>query len=1091
MQTSVFAVKNLAAIKSTIPFEHYEGKENILIQVFCGLGKGLLQEIGGVFSQQLPQAICIGATTDGEIINSTVSTISCVISITHFEATTLQIHALSGQPSYATGYNLAQTITNGRTKLLIILSDGTTTNGDELVQGLYDYAPHVTIAGGMAGDNASFTQTYILNGTELITQGAVAVALDSDQLQVRNHSSFDWQPIGKKLIITHAENNRVYTINNRPAASIYAQYLGHEIAAKMPATGIEFPLVMERNGAQVARAVLATHKDGSLSFAGNIPQESEVQFGFGNTASIVHKSVRRSEAIHSKNIETFFIYSCMARRRYMPENIHVEIVPFAECAPTIGFFTYGEFFHTVDDNTLLNQTLTAVALSESEHSIFENNRKTPHRYSYPSSAVQTFNALSNLVRVSTNELNETFQLFDGGQFILFKWRNEEGFPVDYVSNNVAHILGYGAKSFLLNEVDFLSLIHHDDVARVMREHAEAISDNSYDQYTHKPYRVKKCNGEYIWLYEATRLIRNKDDDVTHVVGYLTDISTHKKSEEKLHLFAAIFHSSTEAFIVTDRKNRVISVNPACCRLTGFSEDEILGRNPLFFISNRDNRPIHREIFEHLNRAGTWQGEVWNKKKRGEMYAVRLSINTIVDNNNQAKNYIALFSDITEVKAVYERVEFLAHHDALTGLPNRILFESQMQQAIMLAKDHDKKVALLYLDIDHFKSINDSLGHRIGDLLLKQFVKRLQRSLRQNDTISRQGGDEFLILIGEINDNAPVLRIINTIIQLLKTPFNIDGHQIHASSSIGIAIYPDNGEAFDTLLQHADTAMYHAKQAGRNTYHFFTSAMHDQARRKHSIHNCLHDAIPNGEFHLEFQPQYCIHSQQVIGTEALLRWHSKRLGELMPSIFIPIAEESGQIIDIGNWVFEEACQSLRQIHDVAHHKITMSINISALQFKQANFLNNLLSITQRCGISPRFIELELTESILISNIQRNIDLLNQLKSAGFKLAIDDFGTGYSSLSYLKQFPADTLKIDRTFISDITHDENNISIVNAIIGLGQTFGLTVVAEGVETLKQYEHLQRQSCDAVQGYFYCKPLKSERLIQELTGSRTGHPFT
>jgi len=1090
MQTSVFAVDNLAATKSAIPFKRYEGQENILIQVFCGLDKGLLQEIGLLFSQQLPQAICIGATTDGEIINSTVSTVSCVISITRFEATTLHIHAVSGQLSYETGCKLAQAITSSQTKLLIILSDGTTTNGDELVQGIYDYAPQVTIAGGMAGDNASFTQTYILNGTKLITQGAVAVALNSDQLQVRNHSSFDWQPIGKKLIITHAENNRVYTINNRPASSIYAQYLGHEIAAKMPATGIEFPLVMERNGVQVARAVLATHEDGSLSFAGNIPQESEVQFGFGNTASIIHKSVRRSEAINSRNIETFFIYSCMARRRYMPENIYVEIAPFAECAPTVGFFTYGEFFHTTDANTLLNQTLTAVALSESEHSIFEDGSKIPRKSSCPNSVVQTFNALSNLVRVSTNELNETFQLFDSGQFILFKWRNEERFPVDYVSNNVANILGYSAKSFLQNEIDFISLIHHDDVARVMRERTQAIDDNSHDHYTHKPYRVKKCNGEYIWLYEATRLIRNKVDDVTYVVGYLTDISSHKKSEEKLHLFAAIFHNSTEAFIVTDRKNRIISVNPACCHLTGFSEDEILGRNPLFFISNRGNRHIHREVIEHLNRAGAWQGEVWNIKKGGEIYAVRLSISTIVDSNNQTKNYIALLSDITEVKAVYERVEFLAHHDALTGLPNRILFESQMQQAIVQAKSSDKKVALLYLDIDHFKSINDSLGHRIGDLLLKQFVKRLQQSLRRNDTISRQGGDEFLILVGEISNRAPVLRIINSIIQLLKIPFNVDEHQIHATSSIGIAICPDNGEAFDTLLQHADTAMYHAKQAGRNTYHFFTSEMHDQAKKKHSVHNCLHDAIPNGEFHLEFQPQYCIRSQQVIGAEALLRWHSKRLGELMPSTFIPIAEESGQIIDIGNWVFEEACKSLRKIHNTTHSEITMSINISALQFKQANFLNNLLSIVQRCDVSPRFIELELTESILISNIQRNLDLLDQLKLVGFRLAIDDFGTGYSSLSYLKQFPADTLKIDRSFISDITHDENSISIVNAIIGLGQTFGLMVVAEGVETLKQYEHLQQQGCDTVQGYFYCKPLKDELFIKELTRLQTNHPF-
>jgi len=1090
MQTSVFTVDNLATIESTIPFARYAEKDNILIQVFCGQGRERLQGIGSLISQKLPQAICIGATTDGEIIHSNVSTMSCVIAISHFTATTLHIHASSGRPSYETGCDIAKGITTDRTKLLIILSDGTTTNGDELLQGIYAHAPNVTIAGGMAGDNATFTQTYILNGAELIDSGAVAVALDSNQLQVRNHYSFDWQPIGKKLIITHSVHNRVYTINNRPAAAIYAHYLGHEIAAKMPATGIEFPLVMERDGVQVARAVLATHDDGSLSFAGNIPQESEVQFGFGNTASIIHKSVCSSAAIASSHIETFFIYSCMARRRYMPENIYVEIAPFANCAPTVGFFTYGEFFHTPQANSLLNQTLTAVALSESEASIFEIDNQAACENISQNSMVQTFNALSNLVKVSTNELNETFQLFDNGQFILFKWRNEATFPVDYVSNNVANILGYSAKSFEKNEIDFLSLIHPHDLDHVILEREQAIYDNSYDQYIHEPYRVKKFDGNYLWIYEATRLIRNEDGEVTHIVGYLTDISTRKKAEEKLHLFASIFHSSTEAIIVTDKSNRVISVNPACCHLTGYKEHEIVGHNPTFLISNKHNLHIHQKISEQLKKSGAWQGEVWNKKKGGEIYAVRLSISTIFGRRGQAKNYIALFSDITEVKEVNERVEFLAHHDALTGLPNRILFESQMQHAILQAKRNHEKVALLFLDIDHFKSVNDSLGHRTGDLLIKQFVKRLQETLRENDTISRQGGDEFLILIGDVSDNTPVLRIINKIMLTLKKPFTIDNHQIHTSSSIGIAIYPDNGEAFDTLLQHADTAMYQAKQSGRSTHHFFTPAMHDQARQRHFIHNRLHEAIPNSEFYLEFQPQYCIHSQQIISTEALLRWHSKELGEISPSTFIPIAEESGQIIDIGNWVFEEACRALQKIHDMGHSKIGMSVNISALQFKQANFLSTLLEIAQRCSMSPSFIELELTESILISNIQRNLDLLNQLKSAGFKLAIDDFGTGYSSLSYLKQFPADTLKIDRAFISDINSDENDVSIVNAIIGLGHTFGLTVVAEGVETFEQYEHLRRQSCDVIQGYFYCKPLKELALTNMLTMLPANHPI-
>ncbi|MCF6282814.1 MAG: FIST C-terminal domain-containing protein, partial [Candidatus Polarisedimenticolaceae bacterium] len=318
MQTSVFSIDSVAAIKRTIPFERYYKKSNLLIQVFCGPGRQLLQAVGHTISQQLPQAICIGTTTSGEIISSTVSTMSCVITISHFSATTLRVHASTNRSSYETGCDIAKRITSDRTKLLIILSDGTTTNGDELLQGIYAHAPAVTIAGGMAGDNASFSQTYILHGSEVIEAGAVAVALDSEQLQVRSHYSFDWQPIGKKLIITRSDKNRVYTINNKPAVETYAHYLSSGIVEKILTTSIEFPLVMEKNGIQVARAILTTHKDGSLSFAGNIPQGSEVQFGFGNISSIIHNSVNSSAAITSNDIETFFIYSCMARRCFMP-----------------------------------------------------------------------------------------------------------------------------------------------------------------------------------------------------------------------------------------------------------------------------------------------------------------------------------------------------------------------------------------------------------------------------------------------------------------------------------------------------------------------------------------------------------------------------------------------------------------------------------------------------------------------------------------------------------------------------------------------------------------------------------------------------
>ncbi len=1088
MQTSIFSIKSAASASKVIPFDQYHEKENLLIQIFSGLGGEALQQVAKEITQQLPQAVCIGATTDGEINNASVSTQQCIVSISHFEKSRIQAHCCTHLSSYDTGYELAKKLTTDKTKLLIILSDGSSTNGDELLQGIYAYAPGLMVAGGMAGDNASFKQSHITHNGELIKKGAVAVALDSDQLQVHNHYSFDWQPIGKKLLVTHSEKNRVYTINNKPAAAIYAHYLGSDIAQQMPAIGIEFPLVMKKNGISVARAALAIHDDGSLSFAGNIPQESEVQFGFGNTASIINKSISGASQIANRHVETFFIYSCMARRRYMPDNINIEIAPYANRAPTAGFFTYGEFFHTPNANELMNQTLTAVALSESAQSISTTTESSQDEVKQHVETVQTFNALSNLIKTSTDELNETFELFDNGQFILFKRRNEAGWPVEYVSNNVADILGYSAKDFQLGNIDVASLIHPDDLNNVVRETSRAINNNSCDHYIYEPYRFRKHNGEYLWFYDTTRIIRDENHQITHLVNYLTDITTRKKAEQELHLYASIFHSSSEAIVVTDKQSKIISINPAFTTITGYSESEAVGRTPNFLSSGKHGINFYDSMWKELNETGKWQGEIWNRTKTGELYAEWLSISTILDKEGDVENYIALFSDITETKLISERVEFLAHHDALTALPNRVLFQDRMHQSIVNAGRQNSKVALLYLDIDHFKSVNDSLGHRIGDLLLKQVVTRLQETLRQGDTISRQGGDEFLILIDNMSDVSPVMCVIEKIAKSMKVSFNIDEHQIHTSTSIGIAIYPDDGNDFDTLLQHADTAMYHAKNSGRNTYHFFTSEMHAKARQKHFMQNYLHDAIPNKELCLRFQPQYCLHSKQVIGVEALLRWNSEVLGSVPPEQFIPVSEENGQIIEIGNWVMREACLQLKQLRDLGHSGITMAVNISALQFKQANFITNLLSIIEETGVPAANLELELTESILISNIQRNLDTLTALKEAGFKLAIDDFGTGYSSLSYLKRFPADVLKIDRAFISDIIEDESDKSIVNAIIGLCKNFNLKVIAEGVETAAQFEHLQQQGCDIIQGYFFSKPLSGQKLVEKL-GQQHCHP--
>lgn len=545
--------------------------------------------------------------------------------------------------------------------------------------------------------------------------------------------------------------------------------------------------------------------------------------------------------------------------------------------------------------------------------------------------------------------------------------------------------------------------------------------------------------------------------------------------EKMLLAAEVFDHTQEGIIITNADNRIVSVNRAFTLITGFSEQDVMGQNPNILASGRHDQAFYRQMWRELIETGHWKGELWNRCKDGSVKPKWISITAIYDEAGRVTQYIGLFSDISERKEAEERIEFLAHHDALTSLPNRILTRDRFDQALALAKRQKTGMAMLFVDLDHFKYVNDTFGHIAGDDLLIESVKRLEKTVRESDTISRQGGDEFLIILPAINDNLAISRIAQHMLDTLSLPFTISGHSLGISASIGIALYPKHGEDFDTLLKNADAAMYGAKAAGKNTYRFFTDELNIDARDKLQLKAYLRTALDHGEFRLHLQPQVDLATGRAIGVESLLRWRHPELGFISPARFIPVAEESGLINPIGEWVIQEACRLGAARLATGGMPLLIAVNISAQQFSRSNLMDVVATALARTGFPAHQLELEFTESGLLTDIDHSIETIRQLKELGVKTAIDDFGTGYSSLSYLKQFRVEKLKIDQSFVRDLESDSEDLEIVRAIIQLGKTLNLRVIAEGVETTAQIAMLAELGCDEVQGYLIAKPLPTE----------------
>ncbi|MDY6943481.1 MAG: PAS domain S-box protein [Pseudomonadota bacterium] len=578
-----------------------------------------------------------------------------------------------------------------------------------------------------------------------------------------------------------------------------------------------------------------------------------------------------------------------------------------------------------------------------------------------------------------------------------------------------------------------------------------------------------------------------DGESRGVTCIADDVTELRKAEEGLRLSAKALESVAEASAITDLSIRIVSVNKAFADITGFSGPEVKDKTPFDLMTDSNDPDLVSTIATAIAQAGHWQGEMWLARKDGEEYPVLMTISAVYDESGAVTHYATVFTDISQYKRYEERLEFMAHHDFLTRLPNRALFQERLENAIARAARHESMVSVLFIDLDQFKSINDSLGHGIGDDLLVKVSERLGGLVRGTDTVARLGGDEFAVLLEDLKDDQDLIRVADKIIAAFGSPFELEGYELFTSASMGIVCYPSDGEDAETLLKKADAAMYQAKDYGRNNYRFFSPEINAKAHEYLVLANNLRYALERDEFRLYYQPLIDLSTGEVRGVEALIRWQHPEFGLVSPVTFIPVAEATGLINQIGTWVLRTACVQGKKWQDAGFAPIRIAVNLSARQFRDAALVDTLNQILEETGLDGRWVELEVTESMMMENPSRVKDIMYALKKNHVSIAIDDFGTGYSSLSYLKEFPFDFIKIDRSFVMGIPGNKSDTSITETIIAMAKSLHIAVIAEGIETPDQEEYLLKQGCDEGQGYLFSKPVPADQL--ELLLSKWPHP--
>ncbi|MFT5706366.1 MAG: diguanylate cyclase (GGDEF)-like protein/PAS domain S-box-containing protein [Oceanospirillaceae bacterium] len=648
---------------------------------------------------------------------------------------------------------------------------------------------------------------------------------------------------------------------------------------------------------------------------------------------------------------------------------------------------------------------------------------------------------------------------------------------EYVNPAFINLLGYSTEEVYAQGV---TVTHPDDLI----VNAELRLKLKTDPFTPVCIEKRYIHKQGHVIHGLLTIVAQADEScgIKRFIAQIIDVSQQKKVFEELRLAALVYENCSEAMAVTDADNVIISVNPAFTHVTGYSSAESLGRNMSMLSSGKHDRYFYANIWKSLLTTGNWQGEIWNKRKNGEVFAEKLIINTEFDAKGCVVRRVALFSDISEKKKAENLILKHANYDSLTGLPNRRLFMERLQKEVQLAKQDDNFGALLFIDLDRFKEVNDSLGHDQGDQLLVKAAQRLTHCVNESDTVARFSGDEFTIILNSLCDQINVETVVQKILKCMSTPYQLEQHKVYISASIGITLFPIDASDVGELLSNADQAMYVAKKNGRNCFHYFTECMQIKAQKRLQLISDLHNAIEKKQFELYYQPIVQMHDRRIVKAEALIRWHHPEQGLVMPDNFIAAVEESGMIIELGNWVFKQACQQLKYWRQKGFDDLQLSINTSPLQFK-ADGIKPILwaqELPDKVG-QKLSIALEITENFLLEKSGEVREKVSQLQSLGFGLAIDDFGTGYSSISYLKELNGNYLKIDRSFVKNISDVSNDLVLCEAIIAMAHKLGVKVIAEGIETQEQYQLLCDAGCDFGQGWLFSKAVPAANFIELL----------
>ena len=1194
--------------------------DRLLIQIYSSIiDRDILTTLVKEISSLLPSASIIGATTDGEICSGNVTTKKSVVSLTQFERTKLKSVMISESgSSYDIGRRLATKLAVESTNLIITFTGGLNYNGEEYLKGISSIDSSITIAGGMAGDNATFSTTYVISNSKVSSNAAVGIALINPTLSVHTDHSFNWLSIGKEMTITKVDKNRVYTIDNIAACKIYEKYLGREVAINLPAIGVEFPLIIKNKKRAIARAVLAKHDDGSLSFAGDMSLGDQVTFGYGDAEMILNRSIDTQNNLYGKSIESIFVYSCMARRRFMPDLIENEIKPLQQIAETAGFFTYGEFFSFDNRSELLNQTMTLVGISESNKTIdnisnFDRNEAVWSEYQ------KSIKAFAHFLNVTTKELAIDNKILKD-QTIANKIAKESLNRAQEISNLGSWEVDlrtnksiWSKESYQIYKLDpdsvepslelFLSLVVDEDKELV--EHTfESLKDGSIKSIE---VRVKCGDGTIINILANGKMLFDDDGQPIKLIGTTQDITDQVKLRERNEELATIIeYSSSEIYIVdretcqylyankeatdrlgytyselldmrlydinrdiakeeykyleknlieketifrrsehtrrdgtvypvqsyiqhrkhhdrdvlvifdnditttvemekkekqqsqileqihdsvisTDLNDNIIHWNNGATILHKYEAEEMIGKSIEILYLPEDLQKV-RSMREYVLKHGSLQDSIRKITKTGDIIYTNVSLSQLKDDYGNVIGITRYSQDITQRRVIEDKLaeqtkllNYQAYYDSLTRLPNRSLFDDRLEQTIVNASRHNEKFGVLFIDLDNFKQINDTLGHHYGDSVLKIISDRLSQAIGSGNTLYRLGGDEFSVLVHDLQISESIAKVAQNIIDMLKPMISIGKHDLYISASIGISLYPKDSIHKNDLLKYADTAMYKAKDEGRNNYQFYSASMTKLALEKAKLESYLYSAIIRDEFVVHYQPQVDIRDGSIIGMEALVRWNHPEMGFVYPDKFIPLAEESGFIKELDAFVMIQAMSDMRKWHEEGLNPGVLSLNLSIKQLISEDFIDVLKSAIKQTNFNVNWLELEVTESQMMNNPTKSISILQAISDMGIEIAIDDFGTGYSSLAYLKRLPVNKLKIDQSFIRELPHNDEDRAISEAVIALASSLNLTIIAEGVEKQEQIDYLLSSGCHYIQGYYYSKAIPRDDMTQYL----------